>query len=48
MNTYKIFLKSFFLALIGLFLNACNTMEGVGKDVEVGGKKLKNNASEHK
>ncbi|HSW83437.1 MAG TPA: entericidin A/B family lipoprotein [Usitatibacter sp.] len=29
-------------------LTGCNTMEGVGKDVEKGGKEIKEEAQEHK
>jgi len=29
-------------------LSGCNTMEGVGKDVERGGEKIKNEAREHR
>jgi predicted small secreted protein len=31
-----------------LFLAGCNTMEGAGKDVEAGGKKVEKEAVEHK
>ena len=31
-----------------LFLSGCNTMEGAGKDVEAGGKKVEKEAIEHK
>ena len=36
--------------LVGLFatLNGCNTMEGVGKDVEKGGQKIEKEAAENK
>ena len=36
--------------LAGLFgtLAGCNTMEGVGKDVQAGGKEIKEEAREHK
>lgn len=33
--------------LVG-FLSACNTIEGVGKDVEKGGKAVKDTANESK
>lgn len=48
MLSKKNILKSFLLIAIGFALNACNTMEGVGKDIEAGGNKLKNTASENK
>jgi predicted small secreted protein len=31
-----------------LTLSACNTMSGVGKDVEKGGQKIQDEAKEHK
>ena len=36
--------------LLGLFatLAGCNTMEGVGRDVERGGEKIQKEATEHK
>ena len=42
------FLASALLA--GLFgtLSGCNTIEGVGKDVQAGGKEIKEEAREHK
>lgn len=33
-------------ALLGL--TACNTMEGMGQDIEAGGEKLEDSASENK
>jgi predicted small secreted protein len=44
-------MKTFFTALLlssTLLLSACNTMEGMGKDVEKGGEALKNEAREEK
>jgi len=38
-----LFLSGTFAALSG-----CNTIEGAGKDVEQGGKAIKNEAAEHK
>ena len=38
-----LFLASFFGSLAG-----CNTMEGAGKDIEQGGKAIKNEAREQK
>jgi predicted small secreted protein len=38
-----------FAALAAAFtLSACNTMQGVGKDVERGGQKVQEEAKEHK
>ncbi|HLD09127.1 MAG TPA: entericidin A/B family lipoprotein [Methylophilaceae bacterium] len=38
------------LFLTGVFgsIAGCNTMEGAGKDIEKGGKEIKEEASEHK
>ena len=38
------------VVLLGMyaFLMGCNTMEGLGRDVERGGEKLKNEAREHR
>ena len=42
-------LKALVAALVGAFvLTACNTMEGAGKDVQAGGKKIEKEAVEHK
>ena len=38
-----LFLASFFGAL-----TACNTVEGAGKDIQQGGKAIKDEATEHK
>ena len=35
-------------ASLMLGLGACNTVEGVGKDVKAGGQKVENEAQEHK
>ncbi|MEZ5651748.1 MAG: entericidin A/B family lipoprotein [Burkholderiaceae bacterium] len=32
----------------GLFVSACNTMGGMGEDIQAGGKKLENAADRHK
>ena len=37
-----------FLGLSVLFLTACNTMEGVGRDIKAGGKNLEESAKENK
>ncbi len=48
------FKKTFALILTTLFLAGtmaligCNTVEGAGKDIEKGGKAIKDEASEHK
>ena len=43
-------MKALIAAIIGasFLLGACNTMEGVGKDVKAGGQKVQNEAAEHK
>ena len=38
-----LFVASFFGSLAG-----CNTVEGVGKDIEQGGREIKNEAREHR
>ncbi len=42
-------MKRVLAALIGtaFLLTACNTMEGVGRDVQAGGKKVEKEAVEH-
>ena len=47
----KILASILALAFMGgatLALTGCNTMEGVGKDVQAGGKEIKEEAREHK
>ena len=42
-------MKRFFVILMLIaftFLSACNTMEGLGKDLEAGGKKISDKASD--
>lgn len=41
-------LVTLFLASAIATLTGCNTMEGAGKDIEQGGKTIKNEANEHK
>jgi predicted small secreted protein len=46
-------MKALLAAIIGasflsLGLSACNTVEGVGKDVKAGGSKVETEAKEHK
>lgn len=36
------------LFLLGLFLAGCNTMEGVGRDIERGGEKLQGSADRNR
>ena len=42
-------MKKLIAAVIGaaFLLGACNTMEGVGKDVQAGGKKIEKEADKH-
>lgn len=42
------FLATVFVAGLFATLSGCNTMEGVGKDVEKGGREIKQEAREHK
>jgi entericidin B len=42
----KIF--ALFMAISFVTLAGCNTMSGVGKDVQRGGEKLENSAEKHK
>lgn len=47
----KYFLSVFSLLLTGAFvlsITACNTVDGVGKDMQKGGKELSEEANEHK
>jgi entericidin B len=37
-----------FLAATTVTVSACNTVEGAGKDMEQGGKAIKDEANEHK
>ncbi len=41
-------LATVFLATAIGTLTGCNTVEGVGKDIQQGGKALKNEANEHR
>jgi predicted small secreted protein len=43
-------MKAILALLLGtaFLLGGCNTMEGVGKDVSAGGKKVEQEAREHK
>lgn len=44
---FALLLTSLFLAGTAASLTGCNTMEGAGKDIEKGGKAIKEEASEH-
>ena len=39
---------TFILLITSISLISCNTMEGMGKDIKTGGKKLEETAQEHK
>ena len=41
-------LVTLFLASIAATVTGCNTMEGAGKDIEQGGKAIKDEANENK
>jgi predicted small secreted protein len=42
-------MKAIIAMILGAFiLTACNTMEGLGRDVQGGGKKIQNEANEHR
>jgi entericidin B len=43
-------MKAIIAAVLGaaFLLGGCNTMEGVGKDVQAGGKKIERSADDHK
>lgn len=45
---FVVMLTTLFLAGTVAALTGCNTMEGAGKDIEKGGKAIKDEASEHK
>lgn len=47
-KTFALMLTAMFLAGTLATLTGCNTVEGAGKDIEKGGKAIKNEASEHK
>lgn len=44
----KRFIALILTAAFGLTLAGCNTMEGVGEDVQAGGKKLERSAEQNK
>lgn len=41
-------LATLFLAGAAVTLTGCNTMEGAGKDIQKGGKAIKDEANEHR
>jgi entericidin B len=47
-KTFTLMLTTLFLAGTIAALTGCNTVEGAGKDIEKGGKAIKDEASEHK
>ncbi|MAK62248.1 MAG: entericidin, EcnA/B family [Ponticaulis sp.] len=42
------FLKLFGFGLVALTLSACNTVEGVGQDVEAAGEQIEETANDNK
>ncbi|MDI1308492.1 MAG: entericidin A/B family lipoprotein [Methylotenera sp.] len=46
-RTFALLFTTLFLAGTLGALSGCNTMEGAGKDIEQGGKAIKDEASEH-
>jgi len=47
-KTFALMLTTLFLVGTIATLTGCNTVEGAGKDIEKGGKAIKDEASEHK
>lgn len=47
-RVFLLLLSTLFLAGTAAALTGCNTVEGAGKDIEQGGKAIKDEASEHK
>ena len=45
---FLLLLSTLYLAGAAAALTGCNTVEGAGKDIEQGGKAIKDEASEHK
>ena len=45
---FVLLLAALFLASAAATLTGCNTMEGAGKDIQQGGKAIKDEANEHK
>jgi len=47
-KTFLLILTTLFLTGTAAAVTGCNTVEGAGKDIEKGGKAIKDEASEHK
>ena len=47
-RTFSLLLAALFLVGAVAALTACNTVEGAGKDIQQGGKAIKDEANEHK
>jgi len=47
-KTLTVLILSAFTLATAASLTACNTVEGAGKDVQAGGKAIKDEANEHK
>ena len=47
-RVFLLLLSTLYLAGAAAALTGCNTVEGAGKDIEQGGKAIKDEASEHK
>jgi len=45
---FALLLATLFLAGAAATLTGCNTVEGAGKDIQQGGKAIKDEATEHK
>ena len=45
---FALMLATAFLAGTAVTLTGCNTVEGAGKDIQSGGKAIKDEANEHK
>ncbi len=45
---FSLLLATLFLAGTAATLSGCNTVEGAGKDIQQGGKAIKEEAKEHK
>ena len=45
---FVVLLATLFLAGTAVSISGCNTIEGAGKDIERGGKAIKDEAHEHK
>jgi len=45
---FALLLATLFLAGTAATLTGCNTVEGAGKDIQSGGKAIKDEATEHK